>query len=75
MEQQDATPIDDARIDNATIKVSVTAPGRVGASKLDVECARCGSRDSRYVPRGTVSIEHACGDDWRVAAREVAAAG
>jgi hypothetical protein len=70
MEQQDATPID-----NAKITVSVTAPGRVGASRLDVECARCGSRDSRYVPKGTVSIEHVCGDDWQVAPREVAAAG
>ena len=39
------------------IKVSVTAPGRVGASRLDVHCTDCGAQESWYVPRGTVSVE------------------
>jgi hypothetical protein len=47
------------------IKVSVTAPGRVGASRLDVHCTECGAQESRYVPRGTVSVEHVCGDGWK----------
>jgi hypothetical protein len=53
--------------DNQTIKVSVTAPGRVGASRLDVECAKCGASERRYVPRGTVSVEHECGTGWHAA--------
>jgi hypothetical protein len=56
----------DADQDQARIKVAVTAPGRVGASRLDVECARCGAAERRYVPRGTVSVEHVCGGGWRV---------
>jgi hypothetical protein len=49
------------------ITVSVTAPGRVGASRLDAECATCGARESRYVPRGTVSVQHVCGAGWATA--------
>lgn len=56
------------------IKVSVTAPGRVGASRLDVHCTECGAQESRYVPRGTVSVEHACGGGWRTTAKETARA-
>jgi hypothetical protein len=51
--------------EHATIKVSVTAPGRVGASRLDVECAKCGASERRYVPRGTFTVEHECGAGWR----------
>jgi hypothetical protein len=47
------------------IRVSVTAPGRLGSSRLDVHCDECGARESRYVPRGTVSVEHVCGEGWR----------
>ena len=47
-----------------SITVSVTAPGRVGASRLDAECASCGARESRYVPRGTVRVQHVCGAGW-----------
>jgi hypothetical protein len=47
------------------ITVSVTAPGRVGAARLDVHCADCGAEESRYVPRGTVNVEHVCGEGWR----------
>jgi hypothetical protein len=60
--------------DQATITVSVTAPGRVGASRLDVECATCGSRESRYVPRGTVRVGHTCGAGWQTAPAAAAAA-
>ena len=60
--------------DNASIKVAVTAPGRVGAPRLDVECARCGAIDRRYVPRGTVSVEHLCGDGWRLLPKDASAA-
>ena len=49
------------------IRVSVTAPGRLGSSRLDVHCDECGAREHRYVPRGTVSIEHVCGEGWRTA--------
>ena len=63
-----------AEQDSASIKVSVTAPGRVGASRLDVECTRCGATERRYVPRGTVSVEHACSGGWRVLSQEVPAA-
>ena len=59
---------------DAHIKVSVTAPGRVGASRLAVECTRCGAAEQRYVPRGTVSVEHACGGGWQVMPQEVPAA-
>jgi hypothetical protein len=59
--------------DSPTIKVSVTAPGRVGASRLDVECAKCGASERRYVPRGTVSVEHECGAGWRAAPASAAA--
>jgi hypothetical protein len=51
----------------ASITVSVTAPGRVGASRLDAECASCGARESRYVPRGTVRVQHVCGAGWATA--------
>jgi hypothetical protein len=51
--------------EHANIKVSVTAPGRVGASRLVVECASCGERESRYVPKGTVSVAHTCGAGWQ----------
>jgi|1186.fasta_scaffold316594_1 hypothetical protein len=63
--------------DRATIKVSVTAPGRVGASRLHVECTTCGSTESRYVPRGTVSVGHTCGEGWQAtpAAMSAAATG
>jgi uncharacterized protein YijF (DUF1287 family) len=64
-----------AEQDHATIKVSVTAPGRVGASRLDVECAHCGATDSRYVPRGTVRVEHSCGTGWQAPTTTVSAAG
>ena len=57
------------------ISVSVTAPGRVGASRLDVHCADCGARESRYVPRGTVSVEHVCGQGWRTDGGTARAAG
>lgn len=56
------------------IRVSVTAPGRVGASRLDVHCTECGARESRYVPRGTVSVEHVCGDGWTTTPRQTARA-
>jgi hypothetical protein len=56
------------------ITVSVTAPGRVGASRLDAECAECGSRESRYVPRGTVSVRHVCGAGWETAVPQIAPA-
>jgi hypothetical protein len=59
--------------DHANIKVSVTAAGRVGASRLDVECAKCGASERRYVPRGTFSIEHECGAGWRAIPAGVAA--
>jgi hypothetical protein len=57
------------------ITVSVTAPGRVGASRLEVECASCGARESRYVPKGTVSVAHACGAGWQAAPQTAARAG
>jgi hypothetical protein len=60
--------------DHATIKVSVTAPGRVGASRLDVECTSCGSTESRYVPRGTVSVGHSCGAGWETTPTALSAA-
>jgi hypothetical protein len=53
------------------ITVSVTAPGRVGASRLDAECASCGARESRYVPRGTVRVQHVCGAGWETAGPDV----
>ena len=56
------------------IKVSVTAPGRVGASRLDVHCTDCGARERRYVPRGTVSVEHVCGAGWTTTAKPTARA-
>lgn len=56
------------------ITVSVTAPGRVGASRLEVHCTECGARESRYVPRGTVSVQHVCGDGWQTTAKETARA-
>ena len=56
----------------SAITVSVTAPGRVGASRLDVHCADCGAQERRYVPRGTVSVEHVCGAGWRTTAKEAA---
>jgi hypothetical protein len=59
--------------DKASIKVAVTAPGRVSAPRLDVECARCGVSDRRYVPRGTVRVEHLCGDGWRLSTKDAAA--
>lgn len=59
---------------NASITVSVTAPGRVGASRLDVDCARCGASERRYVPRGTVSVEHECGEGWRAIPKDVSVA-
>src|SRR5436305_249942 len=40
------------------IRISVTAPGRIGSSRLDVECDDCGTRESRYAPRGPVSVEY-----------------
>jgi hypothetical protein len=58
----------------SAIRVSVTAPGRVGASRLDVHCTECGAQERRYVPRGTVSVEHACGDGCRTAVKETARA-
>jgi hypothetical protein len=61
--------------DHPSITVSVTAPGRVGASRLDVECATCGSIERRYVPRGTVSVGHTCGEGWQAAPAKVSAAG
>ena len=54
------------------IRVSVTAPGRIGSSRLDVECDECGARESRYVPRGTVSVQHVCGEGWRTTAAAAA---
>lgn len=57
------------------IKISVTAPGRVGASRLDVHCTECGAQESRYVPRGTVSVEHVCGDGWTTAKQSTRAVG
>lgn len=57
------------------IKVSVTAPGRVGAARLDVHCTDCGAQESRYVPRGTVSVEHVCGDGWTSTRQTARAAG
>jgi hypothetical protein len=62
-----------ARSSKPGITVSVTAPGRVGASRLDVHCAECGAQESRYVPRGTVSVAHQCGDGWRTASKETTA--
>lgn len=56
----------------ASITVSVTAPGRVGASRLDAECAACGARESRYVPRGTVRVQHVCGAGWETTGPELA---
>jgi hypothetical protein len=53
--------------DNAGIQVTVTAPGRLGASRLDVHCTECGARESKYVPRGRVSIQHVCGTGWETA--------
>jgi hypothetical protein len=53
--------------DHAGIQVSVTAPGRLGTSRLDVHCAECGATESKYVPRGTVSITHVCGSGWEAA--------
>jgi hypothetical protein len=58
---------------SASITVAVTAPGRVGASRLDAECARCGATERRYVPRGTVSVEHVCGDGWRLMPKDLSA--
>ena len=58
-----------AKNNQSGIKVSVTAPGRVGASRLDVHCTDCGAQESRYVPRGTVSVEHVCGDGWKATPR------
>jgi uncharacterized protein YijF (DUF1287 family) len=55
-----------------SITVSVTAPGRVGASRLDAECASCGARESRYVPRGTVRVQHACGAGWATVGTDLA---
>jgi hypothetical protein len=60
--------------DQATITVSVTAAGRVGASRLDVECATCGSSERRYVPRGTVRVGHSCGEGWQTAPAAASAA-
>jgi hypothetical protein len=51
----------------AGIQVSVTAPGRIGSSRLDVHCDECGAQASRYVPRGTVSVQHVCGSGWQTA--------
>jgi hypothetical protein len=56
------------------ITVSVTAPGRVGASRLDAECGSCGARESRYVPRGTVRVQHVCGAGWQTGDRAPARA-
>ena len=53
------------------IRISVTAPGRIGSSRLDVACDDCGARESRYVPRGTVSVQHVCGEGWRTAKGQV----
>jgi hypothetical protein len=61
--------------EQANITVSVTAPGRVGASRLEVACASCGESESRYVPKGTVSVAHACGEGWRAAPQRTAATG
>jgi hypothetical protein len=58
----------------ATVSVSVTAPGRVGASRLDAECSACGARESRYVPRGTVRVQHVCGAGWETAGTDLATA-
>lgn len=65
---------DDATTHQSPIKVTVTAPGRVGASRLDVHCTECGAQERRYVPRGTVSVEHVCGGGWRTTAKETARA-
>lgn len=59
---------------DASIKVAVTAAGRVGASRLDVECARCGASERRYVPRGTVRVAHACGGGWQVMTEDLSVA-
>jgi hypothetical protein len=64
-----------AEQNSAGITVSVTAPGRVGASRLEVHCAGCGAQESRYVPRGTVSVEHVCGEGWRTQGRTTRATG
>jgi hypothetical protein len=56
----------------AGVKVSVTAPGRVGASRLDVECTECGASERKYVPRGTVSVEHVCGSGWQLEGKPAA---
>ena len=56
----------------SAITVSVTAPGRVGASRLEVHCTECGAQESRYVPRGTVSVRHVCGDGWQTTAKTAA---
>jgi hypothetical protein len=56
------------------IRVSGTAPGRVGASRLDLECGECGASERRYVPRGTVSVQHVCGAGWQTARADAPAA-
>jgi hypothetical protein len=61
--------------EQAKITVSVTAPGRVGASRLEVACASCGASESRYVPKGTVSVAHVCGEGWQAAPRQAAPRG
>lgn len=59
----------------AGIQVSVTAPGRIGSSRLDVLCDECGAQASRYVPRGTVSVQHVCGSGWRTSTERARSAG
>jgi hypothetical protein len=61
--------------EQANVKVSVTAPGRVGASRLEVECTSCGERESRYVPKGTVSVAHVCGAGWQTEPQRTSLAG
>jgi hypothetical protein len=62
-------------LEQANITVSVTAPGRVGASRLQVECASCGASESRYVPKGTVSVAHVCGEGWQATPQRATATG
>ena len=46
----------------------------VGASRLDVECTECGASERKYVPRGTVSVEHVCGSGWQLEGKPAARA-